>query len=203
MSNLTVNFIHLSKKSGLFFNIESCGTLDGAFFISFCGLMWLATVYGIKVNRSEHKLKARFAMGLVQSDLRYTTSNIRPVLTMGLIGGFVGGTVGFGGGSIIKPTLIKQGLPPSVATATSMYITMLSSAVQTVVFFSYGFLNLKFAIWISFWCSVGILVGVRLVNYIIKIYKRQSVLVFMVFGVLSFCSLLVPMQVVYKLWEQN
>ena len=135
--------------------------------------------------------------------MKYTNENIRPLLSMGLVAGFVGGTVGFGGGSIIKPTLIKQGLPPSVATSTSMYLTMLSSAVQTVVFMSYGYLNLKFALWISFWCSFGIIIGVRIVNYLISIYKRQSFLVFGVFGVLTFCSLLVPLQVVYKLWEQN
>lgn len=111
---------------------------------------------------------------------------------MGFIAGLVGGTVGFGGGSIVKPTLIKRGLPPSVATATSMYLFMLTSAVQTIVFMSYGYLNLKFAVWISFWCSFGIVIGVRIVNYLISIYKKQSVLVFMVFGVLTCCSLVVP-----------
>lgn len=115
------------------------------------------------------------------------------MLTFGFIGGCVGGSLGFGGGSIMKPMLISLGLPPSVATSTSMYITMLSSAVQTAIFLSYGFLNLKFALWISFWCSLGILAGVRIVNYLIKIYKRQSYLVFTVFGVLAFCSLLVPL----------
>ena len=107
LSNISINFIHQSSSHGYGFVIESCGVLDFCSFAMFCGLIWYATVYGIRVNRSEHKLKARFNRGLTFSEMRYTNSNIRPVLTMGLIGGFVGGTVGFGGGSIIKPALIK------------------------------------------------------------------------------------------------
>lgn len=87
--------------------IESCGSIDFSIFVLFIGLVWLTTRYSIKLNRFEHSLKAKYGKGMAYSEMRYTKNNITPVLTMGLVGGFVGGMVGFGGGSIMKPALIK------------------------------------------------------------------------------------------------
>jgi uncharacterized membrane protein YfcA len=68
--------------------------------------------------------------------------------------------------------MISLGVPPSVSTSTGMYMIMYSSAASTIVYLTYGQLNLPFSFWLSFWCSMGIIIGISLINHIIKQYKR-------------------------------
>lgn len=85
-------------------------------------------------------------------------------------GGWVSGAIGLGGGSIFNPLMISMGVPPLVATSTAMYMIIYSSTASTVIYFSYGALDLTFAAWISFWCSIGILISVSIFERIIKKY---------------------------------
>jgi len=59
-----------------------------------------------------------------------------------------------------------------VSTSTGMYMIMYSSAASTIIYLAYGTLNIPFAIWLSFWSSMGIIVGISMINIIIKQYKR-------------------------------
>lgn len=107
-------------------------------------------------------------------------------------GGWVSGAIGLGGGSIFNPLMISMGVPPLVATSTAMYMIIYSSTASTVIYFSYGALDLTFAAWISFWCSIGILISVSIFERIIKKYQRQSIIVFVLAGILAFSAILVP-----------
>lgn len=82
------------------------------------------------------------------------------------------GALGLGGGTIFNPMMITLGVPPLVATSTAVYMIIYSSAASTVIYLSYGAFDLYFALWISFWCSIGIVVSVNIVEIIIKRYRR-------------------------------
>ena len=90
--------------------------------------------------------------------------------------------------------MISLGVPPSVSTSTGMYMIMFSTGASTLMFYTYGALNLTFGFWLGFWCSFGILIGVSLVNHLIKIYKRQSLLVFFLVFMLALSAVLVFVQ---------
>ena len=63
---------------------------------------------------------------------------MRLLLIFAFAGGWVGGALGLGGGSIFNPLMIALGVPPSVSTSTGMYMIMFSSAATTIIYFVYG-----------------------------------------------------------------
>ena len=49
---------------------------------------------------------------MVDSDMRFTASNITKLLALGFGGGILSGAFGLGGGSLFNPILLVMGLPP-------------------------------------------------------------------------------------------
>jgi uncharacterized membrane protein YfcA len=88
------------------------------------------------------------------------------------IGGLVSGALGLGGGAIFNPLLLSMGVPPSVASATGMYMILFSTSGSSIVYIIYKMLNLQFGFWIGFWCSLGSLGGLYFLNKIIKRFHR-------------------------------
>ena len=131
---------------------------------------------------------------MIASDIHYSGVQLKSLLFFAFVGGWVGGALGLGGGSIFNPLMISLGVPPSVSTSTGMYMIMFSTGASTLMFYTYGALNLTFGFWLGFWCSFGILIGVSLVNHLIKIYKRQSLLVFFLVFMLALSAVLVFVQ---------
>ena len=113
------------------------------------------------------------------------------------------GAIGIGGSSIFNPLMISMGVPPLVATSTAMYMVLYSSTASTVIYFSYGALDLQFAAWISFWCSVGVLIGASLFDRLFKNSKRQSLIVFILAGILALSAVVVPYTNLQDFFEKD
>jgi uncharacterized membrane protein YfcA len=80
----------------------------------------------------------RVGRGLVPSDIRYNGSQLVYLVIFSLLGGWVSGALGLGGGTIFNPMMITLGVPPLVATSTAVYMIIYSSAASTVIYLSYG-----------------------------------------------------------------
>lgn len=171
--------------------MQKCSEMDLLVLTTFVFFMFLLSFGGLMINKKEQALKMRVGRGLVPSDIRYNGSQLVYLVVFSLLGGWVSGALGLGGGTIFNPMMITLGVPPLVATSTAVYMIIYSSAASTVIYLSYGALDAYFAMWISFWCSIGIVVSVNIVEVIIKRYRRQSILVFVLAGVLAFSTTLV------------
>lgn len=112
------------------------------------------------------------------------------------------GALGLGGGAIFNPLLLSLGVQPSVASATGMYMILFSTSGSSVIYIIHKMLNLQFSMWLGFWCSSGSLVGLYILNKIIKRFDRQSPVVFALTIVLALSSLLVPIFGAIDLREQ-
>jgi len=88
--------------------------------------------------------------------------------------------------------MIAMGIPPTVSTSTGMYMIMLSSFMSSILYISYGRLNLAYAAWFGFWTSLGILAGLAIIKKIMAKYNRQSIIVFILAGVMGASALMVP-----------
>ena len=113
-------------------------------------------------------------------------------MIFGFIGGWVSGALGLGGGAIFNPILLSMGVPPSVSSSTGMYMIMFSSAGSSILYIFYHMLQINFALWIGFWCALGTIIGVKLLNNITKKYNRQSPIVIVLTFILGLSVLLVP-----------
>jgi len=98
-----------------------------------------------------------------------------------------------GGGAIFNPLLLSMGVPPPVSSATGMYMIMFSTAGSSAVFLLYKVLDMQFALWIGFWCSMGSIAGLYILNQTMKKFDRQSPIVFMLVFILGLSAVLVPL----------
>ena len=114
------------------------------------------------------------------------------LLVFAFVGGWVSGAFGLGGGSIFNPLMIELGVSPTVSTATGMYMIMCSTFASSVIYISYGALNLEYGLWLGLWSNLSILLGIIIVNTVIHRTKRQSIIVFILCLVLGLSALLVP-----------
>lgn len=170
--SLLVNYLRGSKKTQSAVGVKHCSDLDWAIFSCFIICMLMMTGFGLFINKSEQALKSKVGKGLVPSDIRYNGKQLVLLLTFAFFGGLVSGTLGIGGSSIFNPVMISMGVPPLVSTSTGMYMVMYSTGASTVMYLSYGTFNFSFALWLSFWSSVGIMVGVSIVDHLVTKYKR-------------------------------
>jgi len=168
--SLVVNFIRGTKSQPG--QVKRCSEIDIAILVFFFALMVSLSLLGVSINRREQALKLKVGRGLVPSDIRYRGSQLALLLLFALCGGWVSGAIGVGGSSIFNPLMISMGVPPLVATSTAMYMVLYSSTASTVIYFSYGALDLPFAAWISLWSSLGVLIGASLFDRLFKKYKR-------------------------------
>ena len=50
------------------------------------------------------------------------------------VGGLIAGSLGLGGSIIFQPLLLSMGVPPTVASATGMYMVLFSTGAVTVIY---------------------------------------------------------------------
>lgn len=109
-----------------------------------------------------------------------------------IIGGWTSGALGVGGSSVYSPAMVWLGVPPVVSSSTAMYMIMYSTSTSSIVYLVYGSLNLKFALWLALWSSIGTIVGSSILYGLIKKYRRQSLLLFVVVAIQGTAMLLIP-----------
>lgn len=69
--------------------------------------------------------------------------NVLPVLIIGVAVGFISGLFGVGGGALLVPAMvILFRYPPHVATATSMFVILLSAIMGSITHFALGEVDL-------------------------------------------------------------
>jgi len=110
-----------------------------------------------------------------------SVTQILIIVLIGLVGGFVSGTFGIGGGIIIVPALVfLAGLTQHEAQGTSLAMMLAPIGILGVVnYYKSGYVNMKFAVILMIAFLLGSYFGSKLaVNFEGK-FLRQS------FGVLT------------------
>jgi uncharacterized membrane protein YfcA len=137
--------------------------------------------------------------GLVKGDVKFERKTVSKLVIFALLGGWVSGALGLGGGAIFNPLLLSMGVPPSVASSTGMYMILFSTAGSSITYLVFGTLNMPFAAWIGCWCAIASLAGLYILNKVMKKFDRQSPVVFLLAFVLGLSALLVPVFAVVQL----
>eukprot|EP00347_Sterkiella_histriomuscorum_P013136 403365874 len=189
---LVVNLLRGSSKFKSIIGLQRCSTMDWAIlmiFITFCSML---SAYSIFIAVREQKLKTKYSMGIASSDIQFNKPAIFKLVISAFIGGTVSGALGLGGGAIFNPILLSMGVPPKVASATGMYMIMFSTSGSSVIYVMYRMLNIQYGFWLGFWSSSGSILGMYLLNKVVKMYNRQSPVVFCLVFVLALSAVLVP-----------
>ena len=199
ISNVLVSLFRGSKKARSIIDIDQCSIPGWLFVVAFVAVCTACTVIGIKVVNREQALKKKVGRGLVKGDVKFETKVVSKLVIFALLGGWVSGALGLGGGAIFNPLLLSMGVPPAVASSTGMYMIMFSTAGSSITYIVFGTLNMPFAAWIGFWCALASLIGLVILNRVMKKFDRQSPVVFLLAFVLGLSALLVPVFAVVQL----
>jgi hypothetical protein len=89
--------------------------------------------------------------------------NVRAGMLIGLVGGFLAGFLGIGGGIVHMPLLILvMGFPAHIAAATSHFILLLTTSSATVFNLQAGKVDLDYAVPIGAGMVIGANIGARI-----------------------------------------
>ena len=150
------------------------------------------TNYSVRVLQHEQKLKLKHGKGLANSDIILRGSTLVSLLAFSFVGGWVSGALGLGGGAIFNPLLLGFGLPPKVASSTGMYMIIFSTGGSTVAYIAAGKVDMSYGLWVSAFCIFGTILGMWLLNNVMKRMGRQSPLVFLLSFILFISAVATP-----------
>lgn len=152
----TLNFVRQKRvdfRSGLLFFITSgpaaivgamiTGSLDAQKFQLYFGIFMLLMAILLLVKDRLKPIQIEWSIQRVYRDSHGVEHsygyNIWVALLVGLGVGFVSGLFGIGGGSLLVPLMVLLfRYPPHVATATSMFVILLSAVTGSVTHISLG-----------------------------------------------------------------
>jgi uncharacterized membrane protein YfcA len=196
---ILVTLFRGSKSVASIIGIDRCSTEDWTIMLLYLVALCIILYFSLRYVKKEQDLKMRVGFGIVAGDIQFQQSVLVKLVIFALLGGWVSGALGLGGGAIFNPLLLSMGVPPSVSSSTGMYMILFSTAGSSITYLVFGTLNVPFALWIGCWCAVASLVGLYLLNKVMKKFDRQSPVVFLLAFVLGLSALLVPVFAVVQL----
>jgi uncharacterized membrane protein YfcA len=82
----------------------------------------------------EQSLKMKANGGTLGSWEVVLEGNQTKLVVFSFCGGLIAGALGLGGSIIFQPLLLSMGVPPTVASATGMYMVLFSTGAVTVIY---------------------------------------------------------------------
>eukprot|EP00455_Lapot_gusevi_P055708 TRINITY_DN909_c0_g1_i9.p1 TRINITY_DN909_c0_g1~~TRINITY_DN909_c0_g1_i9.p1 ORF type:complete len:125 (-),score=60.65 TRINITY_DN909_c0_g1_i9:150-524(-) len=98
--------------------------------------------------------------------------------------------LGIGGGMIMGPLLLQLGMIPEVAAATSATTVFISSSAAALNFYTMGLLMEDYALWYMSIGFIATFLGQTVVSFLIKKYKRSSIIVIVVTILIAIATLM-------------
>lgn len=121
--------------------------------------------------------------------------NFNKCLKLGLIGllsGFIAGTIGIGGGVVLGPILLSTGIYPVVSTVTTNFLVLLTSSSTSIQFICSKMMNIQYAIISVVFSMLGSFVGTKIIHHYFKESGRQSLLIFALVLVIGASAIVLP-----------
>ena len=140
---ITTNFFLGSKTTKSIVGVKMCSKSYWVIYFAFVVICLAVTALAVWIAKSQQALKEKFGdVNMVPSDVRLSNRRIATVISVGFTGAFLAAALGFGGGVIYNPVLLSFGLPPLVASASSLYLMTFSKIASTLVYFMNGQLDI-------------------------------------------------------------
>lgn len=132
-----------------FINIEQCTAEDVVACIIYVVVCFILLSASIRLVKNENELKVKTRYHFIEGDIHWNNSLISSFAGFAIFGGMMASLVGLGGGVVYNPLMLEFGVNPKVASATSMYMIMLSSLSSNLQFVFLGILPIDYAIFFS------------------------------------------------------
>ena len=114
------------------------------------------------------------------------------ILVLSLLIGLASALVGLGGGTFFNPLLLSYGISPIVASATGMYMVMFSNLSSCLLYAFSGHLDIIHAVWLGFFSIIGSIIGIKVINTLIKRTGKTYYIAVILAGVIVFSAIVIP-----------
>uniref|UniRef100_K3XAB2 Uncharacterized protein n=1 Tax=Globisporangium ultimum (strain ATCC 200006 / CBS 805.95 / DAOM BR144) TaxID=431595 RepID=K3XAB2_GLOUD len=133
--------------------------------------------------RLENRLKVLSGYNFVDGDIHWTKSRVLIFPAYCVVAGIAAGLLGIGGGMVKGPIMLEMGILPPVQSATASFMILFTASSTTLQFAIAGqfpgSLQYDYVAWFSFIGFLGGLCGQKVVAYLVKKYKRESIMVYL------------------------
>lgn len=102
--------------------------------------------------------------------------------------GVVAGLIGIGGGMVLGPLMLVMGVHPSVSTATTASMVLLTSSSVAVMFVMSGLVPWEYAVYFFSICLMGAYIGKTTIDAYVKRTGMTSILIGCLAGIIGLAT---------------
>jgi len=136
-----------------------------------------------------------------REDPKFTERQIKLYPVYSISAGLVGGLLGMGGGIIKNPLMLHLGMNALVASSTSNYMILFTSFTSCFAFAIMGALSVPYALWYALMGFCGAIIGQVVVDFIVKKYKMQSLVVLILGTVMAVGGIMLVASSAYTMFN--
>lgn len=144
------------------------------------GVLTLYVGYRLRLT---NRLKVLSDYPFLQGDMHWTKPRVLIFPIYCIVAGVAAGLLGIGGGMVKGPIMLEMGILPPVQSATASFMILFTSSSTTLQFVIAGQfpgnLQYDYALWFALCGFLGGLTGQSVVSYLVKKYKRESIIVYL------------------------
>ena len=172
--------------------VPKCSFLYWFIFLSF--FIFALIINYISYLHVQHEYNYRNSLGFPydQKDIKWSFSQSISIALIGLISGFIAGTIGIGGGVVLGPILLSYGIFPVVSTVTTNFLVLLTSSSTSLQFILSNMMNYQYAFVSIIFSILGSYVGTKIIHHYFTKSGRQSLLIFALVLVIGSSALILP-----------
>ncbi|GMF18077.1 unnamed protein product [Phytophthora fragariaefolia] len=119
----------------------------------------------------------------VEGDIHWIKRRTLVFPTLCTMAGVAAGLLGIGGGMVKGPIMLEMGILPAVQSATANFMILFTSSSTTLQFAINGQFpgerQYDYIAWFALIGCIGGLCGQKVVAYLVKKYKRESIMVYL------------------------
>ena len=199
---VTLNLLRGSKNFTSLIGIEYCSLyywLMCGSIIIFCPIFLIRNILICqKLEKIKEKLKSDN-----QQNFSMDSKRIVELGSISTLTGILAGMLGIGGGMILGPYFSQIGLSPQRSTATSCVFVLSTSFISSLQTLILNILTIDQICWYFGISVVGSSIISKIMLYVIKRYKRPSIILFALCTVMVIALILVPVYIYLKLSSNN
>lgn len=133
--------------------------------------------------------------------LHWTHSAVFRLASGGFLSGLCGNMLLVGSGMIQGPVLLSLQVPPQVTSATALFLVTFGALAGAIQYWLAGATNLQYAAYMDVIAVLASVVGVRAVSWAVQRFKRNSLVVMLLAGVVAVSLVVVPVFDAFVIWE--
>ena len=193
---IIVTILRGTEKFDSIIGVEYCSFGYWLWFLVGLAGCFAFFLYGTKMVKQTIEIKKKHKY--TKSTFTLTNEDVKLLGYKGVVAGCLAGLIGIGGGFLLSSILIGMGVKPQSMTATLGFFVVLVALISLFQAFLYGGITPNELVFFFLVSSVGSYTVSRGLTYLVKKYKRPSILLIVLCVMLCAASTILPLFTIYK-----